>query len=153
MSVQDEDELASWRELQWATTLIMKRFSQDLAGHGLTLEEFDVLIHLVEGELRLQDLADSMVLGGNLSRSGLTRLLDRMERDSLIRRRLSRLDRRRFDIAITTQGRARFEAAWPEHQEGIRRYFSDQLTDADRKCLRRATSKLIDANTDQIHET
>lgn len=147
-----DERLATWRALQWATALIMKRFRVDLANQGLTIEEFDVLIHLASaggGELPLQELAGSMVFGDTLSRSGLTRLLDRMERSGLVRRRLNRHDRRRFDVSITGRGRARFEAVWPEHEEGIRSYFSDPLADRDIVNLRTALNKLIRANQDQ----
>jgi len=147
-----EERLATWRDLQWATALIMRRFRVDLASQGLTIEEFDVLVHLAsagEGELPLQELAGSMVLGDTLSRSGLTRLLDRMERSGLVRRRLNRHDRRRFDVLITPRGLARFEALWPEHEVGIRRYFSDPLTDRDIVNLRTALTKLIRANQSQ----
>jgi DNA-binding MarR family transcriptional regulator len=147
-----EERISTWRDLQWATALIMKRFRVDLANQGLTIEEFDVLIHLASaagGELPLQELARSMVLGDTISRSGLTRLLDRMERSGLIRRRLNRHDRRRFDVSITARGRARFETVWPEHEEGIRSYFSDPLADRDIVNLRTALTKLIRANQDQ----
>jgi len=146
-----EERLATWRDLQWATALIMRRFRVDLANQGLTIEEFDVLVHLASvggGELPLQELAGSMVLGDTLSRSGLTRLLDRMERSGLVRRRLNRHDRRRFDVSITPRGRTRFEAVWPKHEVGIRRYFSDPLADMDIVNLRTALTKLIRANQD-----
>ncbi len=82
----------------------MGRFAHDLAEEDLTLEEFDVLVHLAwarDGVLPLRALVASMVTGYQLSRSGLTRLLDRMERDGLVERSLSREDRRQFDVAIT----------------------------------------------------
>ena len=82
----------------------MSRFAHDLAEEELTLEEFDVLVHLAwarDGVLPLRALVASMVSGYQLSRSGLTRLLDRMERDGLVERSLSRADRRQFDVAIT----------------------------------------------------
>ena len=109
-------QLAVWRQLQWATALIMGRFRRDLSEVGLTIEEFDVLIHLAwasEGVLPLRELTASMVLGDSLSRSGLTRLLDRLERDRLIRRDLDRRDRRRFDVALTPEGRERFAGVCP----------------------------------------
>ncbi len=146
-----EERLAAWRGLQWATSLITRKFRLDLTNQGLTIEEFDVLIHLApapNGKLPLQELAGSMVLGDSLSRSGLTRLLDRMERDGLLRRRLNRRDRRRFDVSITANGKARFDAVWPDHQDGIRRYFSNPLSDTDIVNLQAALAKLISANQD-----
>ena len=127
----------------------MSRFAQDLADVDLTLEEFDVLVHLAwarDGVLPLRQLVASMVSGYQLSRSGLTRLLDRMERDGLIERTLSREDRRQFDVAISDQGRAVFDRVWPDHLQGIQRYFSEPLTDRDVTVLKRVLAKLIQAN-------
>jgi DNA-binding MarR family transcriptional regulator len=147
--VIDDHRLAAWRNLQWATSLIMSRFARDLARQDLTLEEFDVLVHLAwssSGILPLRELVNSMVLAYQLSRSGLTRLLDRMERDGFVERTLSREDRRRFDVAITGHGREVFDRVWPDHLAGLQRYFSEPLTDPDVGELRRVLGKLIRAN-------
>ena len=143
------NQLAVWRQLQWATALIMGRFRRDLADAGLTIEQFDVLVHLAwapQGALPLQELAASMVLGDALSRSGLTRMLDRMENEGLIRRNLNRHDRRRFDVALTRKGRQKFEQVWPGHEEGIGRYFVSPLTQPDIDELGRILAKLIKTN-------
>jgi DNA-binding MarR family transcriptional regulator len=142
------DQLAAWRRLQWANALIMSRFRRDLAEFDLTIEEFDVLVHLAwaGGALPLKELTASMVLGNTLSRSGLTRMLDRMENGGLIRRELNRTDRRRFDVALTAKGRARFEQVWPPHEEGIQHYFVDPLAKRDVDALSRVLGKLIQAN-------
>ncbi|MEX1170637.1 MAG: MarR family transcriptional regulator [Chloroflexota bacterium] len=127
----------------------MSRFAHDLAEQDLTLEEFDVLVHLAwarDGVLPLRRLVASMVTGYQLSRSGLTRLLDRMERDGLVERSLSREDRRQFDVAITDRGREVFGRVWPGHSEGIQRYFAAPLTDHDVTALKRVLAKLIQAN-------
>lgn len=127
----------------------MSRFGQDLAEQGLTLEELDVLVHLAwapNGVLPLRQLVASMVLGYRLSRSGLTRVLDRMERDGLVERSLSREDRRQFDVAISNHGRDVFEQVWAGHLDGLQRYFSEPLTDNDVSVLKRVLAKLIQAN-------
>ena len=127
----------------------MGRFAHDLADEDLTLEEFDVLVHLAwapDGVLPLRALVASMVTGYQLSRSGLTRLLDRMERDGLVERTLSREDRRQFDVAVTVLGRGVFDRVWPGHLEGIRRSFSEPLNDHDVTDLKRVLAKLILAN-------
>jgi DNA-binding MarR family transcriptional regulator len=127
----------------------MGRFARDLAEQDLAIEEFDVLVHLAwarDGALPLRQLVASMVSGDQLSRSGLTRLLDRMDRGGLVVRTLSREDRRQFDVAITDQGREVFDRVWPDHREGIARYFSAPLTDPDVTALRRVLAKLIHAN-------
>jgi DNA-binding MarR family transcriptional regulator len=147
--VGDDDRLSAWRDLQWATSLIMSRFAHDLAGEDLTLEEFDVLVHLAwtrDGVLPLRDLVASLVSSYRLSRSGLTRLLDRMERDGLVERTLSREDRRQFDVALSRKGREVFDRVWPGHLQGIQRYFSEPLTGHDVRVLKRVLAKLIKTN-------
>jgi|SRR5215471_5142602 len=144
-------QLAAWKQLQWATALITSRFRRDLAGIGLSLEQFDVLIHLAgapSGTLPLHELTASMVVGEALSRSGITRLLDRMERDELITRTTSTTDRRRFDVSLTPQGRQRFGQIWPSHADGIERYFAQHLTSGDTAELARILDTLIQANQD-----
>lgn len=143
------DQLAVWKQLQWATTLIMSRFRRDLAGAGLSLEQFDVLVHLgwaPSGTLPLHELTASMVVADALSRSGITRLLDRMERDGLISRTVSATDRRRFDVSLTPLGRQRFEQVWPAHADGIGRYFVQPLTPGQIGDLGRILHSLIQAN-------
>lgn len=132
----------------------MSRFAHDLSEQDLTLEEFDVLVHLAwsrHGILPLRELVAAMVTGYQLSRSGLTRLLDRMERDGLVERSLSREDRRQFDVAISTRGRDVFDQVWPNHLQGLQRYFSEPLTDRDVTVLRRVLAKLITANEGHHH--
>ena len=151
MPAPTEDQLAAWKRLQWATALIMGRFRRDLAAAGLSLEQFDVLVHLAwapAGTLPLHELTASMVVGEALSRSGITRLLDRMERDGLIIRTVSTTDRRRFDVSLTPAGRRRFDQAWPAHADGIQRYFAQHLTPADTAQLARILDTVIQANQD-----
>jgi DNA-binding MarR family transcriptional regulator len=144
-----EDQLAVWKQLQWATALITGRFRRDLAGAGLSLEQFDVLVHLAwapSGTLPLHELTASMVVADTLSRTGITRLLDRMERDGLITRTVSTTDRRRFDVSLTSPGRQRFEQVWPGHADGIGRYVVQPLTPRDIGELGRILDRLIQAN-------
>ena len=149
MQTLTQDQLAVWKQLQWATALIMNRFRRDLAGTGLSLEQFDVLVHLAwapSGTLPLHELTASMVVADALSRSGITRLLDRMEHDGLITRTVSTTDRRRFDVSLTQRGRLRFEQVWPGHADGIGRYFVQPLTARDIEDLARILGTLIQAN-------
>jgi DNA-binding MarR family transcriptional regulator len=155
VSKPTEEQLAVWRRLQWANALIMSRFRHDLAEFGLTVEEFDVLVHLAwapGGALPLQELAASMVLGDAISRSGLTRMLDRMANDGLIRRELNGTDRRRFDVSLTRKGRARFDKVWPPHEDGIGRYFVEPLAPAQIDQLGRILGNLIESNEAAIED-
>jgi len=98
------------------------------------------------GTLPLHELTASMVVGEALSRSGITRLLDRMERDGLITRTVSTTDRRRFDVSLTAHGRQRFGQIWPAHADGIQRYFAQHLTPGDTTELARILDTVIQAN-------
>ena len=152
MPTLTDDQLTVWKQLQWATALIMGRFRRDLAASGLSLEEFDALIHLAQapaGTLPLHELTASMLVTDALSRSGLTRLLDRMERDGLVRRTVSPHDRRRFDVSLTPDGRRRFDQIWPEHADGIGRYFVQPLARRDLDELGRILDTLIQANEEE----
>jgi DNA-binding MarR family transcriptional regulator len=147
------EQLETWRHLQWANAVIMSRFRRDLAEFDLTIEEFDVLVHLAwapSSSLPLHELTESMVTGSALSRSGITRLLDRMERDELVRRDLNRGDRRRFDVTLTRKGRARYDEVWLPHEDGIQEYFVTPLSKRDIADLSRILAKLIDANEQNI---
>ena len=149
METVTEDQLAAWKQLQWAAALITSRFRRDLGTARLSLEQFDVLVHLAwepSGTLPLHELTASMVVGDALSRSGITRLLDRMEHDGLITRTVSTTDRRRFDVSLTPPGRLRFEQAWPAHADGIGRYFAQPLAPRDIGELARILDTLIQAN-------
>ncbi len=149
MQTPTQDQLAVWKQLQWATALITSCFRRDLAGAGLSLEQFDVLVHLAwapSGTLPLHELTASMVVADALSRSGITRLLDRMERDGLVTRTVSTTDRRRFDVSLTPHGRQRFGQVWPAHADGIERYFAQHLTPGDIAELARILDSLIQAN-------
>ena len=83
------DQLAVWKQLQWSDHPDHEPVPPRPAGAGLSLEQFDVLVHLAwapSGTVPLHELTASMVVADSLSRSGITRLLDRMERDGLISR-------------------------------------------------------------------
>src|ERR1700739_4685225 len=152
MPTVTDDQLAVWKQLQWATALIMGRFRRDLAASGFSLEEFDALIHLAQapsGTLPLHELTSSMLVADALSRSGLTRLLDRMERVGLVRRTVSPHDRRRFDVTLTPDGRRRFDQVWPEHADGIGRYFVQPLAGRVLDGLGRVVDTLLPANAGQ----
>jgi DNA-binding MarR family transcriptional regulator len=149
MDRQPPPELSTWRAFQWAHTLIMNRLRADLREDRMTLEEFDVLIHLyraADGTLSLRGLHESLVLGTALTRSGLTRLLDRLDASGLVSRALDPTDRRRFRVTITDAGRARFEMVWPRLEQQIHAYFLEPLKDFPITQLDDALQRLIAAN-------
>jgi DNA-binding MarR family transcriptional regulator len=114
----------------------------------LPLTWYDILVHLSHapaGRLRMQVLAESIVL----SRSGLTRLLDRMTEAGLVRREMCREDRRGAFALITPKGRAALERAMPGHLHGIQEHFLNHLDDEDVRVLHGALSKILESEKDE----
>ena len=76
------------------------------------------------------------------SKSGLTRVVDRMEEAGLVRRARPENDRRTILVVLTDKGIKTMEEARRHHRDGIERHFSQHLTDADIKALTRALEKV-----------
>ncbi len=108
--------------------------------HGLTIARYDVLaqLKLAGGRLGLSDLASAIAL----SPSGLSKLLDRMERSGLIRRHPDPRDARATFAIITPRGRALVERARETHHEFLRCTFGAALSDRDLADLTRIMKRL-----------
>ena len=117
---------AAWLAFLRAHAALMRRLATDLVQEtGLTLGDFDVLAQLVDagGELRMTDLAAQT----GLSTSGVTRVVDRMDRDGLVRREACASDRRSSYAVVTDAGMARLEEVLPGHLKLMQRWFIGQL--------------------------
>ena len=140
--MSEQKGMAVWETLLRTVSALLRTFEQELQeSDALPLAWFDVLIQLYEAPeraLRMQALADSVVL----SRSGLTRLIDRMERAGLVRREPSKEDRRGYYAVITDEGLRVFGLARPVHHRGIREHFIDHLDDNDIEALDIALGKV-----------
>ncbi|MER5624175.1 MarR family transcriptional regulator [Streptosporangium sp. NPDC002544] len=129
------EELTLWRMLQRAQVRIARVLEADLLiEHDLPLASYEVLLQLFEAperRLRMNDLADRVLL----SRSGLTRLVDRLQRDGLVEREACTSDARGLFAVLTDAGAARLAEAGPTYLRGVRAQFLDML-DADelRQC-------------------
>jgi len=127
----DELQLAAWRAVITANAVLVDLLGDELvARSGMALTTYDVLVQLSEapsGRLRMSELADLVVL----SRSGLTRLVDRMVRDGLVRRDECEDDRRGSYAVVTAAGRAALRKAWPVHVDGVARHFAALLDDPE----------------------
>lgn len=125
-----ERELRAWKGLLRTHALLTKELDAELErGHGISLSSFEVLLHLSHadnGRMRMSELADSVIL----SRSGLTRLVDRLEREGLIERCACVKDARGFYACITDVGRKHFEGAQEAHLADVRRLFLAQLSES-----------------------
>lgn len=126
----DDDEQRAWRAFLQASTRLFERLDAELeAGAGLSLADYEILAHLAEapGGMRMTDLAGRALV----SRSGLTRRVDRLACSGLVDRRACPTDRRGVLAVLTEAGRARLEAAAPTHVAGVRRHFIDAVGDHD----------------------
>ena len=131
----DAKELHAWRGLLRTYARLTKALDAELeAAHGLPLTSYEVLMFVAdadEGRMRMNDLARTILL----SRSGLTRLVDRLERDGLLCRTSCPSDARGAFACITPKGRELLEAARTTHLAGVRALFLDRFTPAEQELL------------------
>ena len=124
----NEEELAAWRGMLRAHAELTKELDAELAReHNLPLSSYEVLLFLADapdGRMRMAELADSVLL----SRSGLTRLVDRLEREGLLKRERCESDARGLFAEITPAGRELFDAARRTHLDGVRALFLDRFS-------------------------
>jgi DNA-binding MarR family transcriptional regulator len=125
------EELAAWRGLLRVHASMTKALDAELLReHGLPLSSYEVLLFLAdspEGRLRMSELAEGVLL----SRSGLTRLVDRMEAEGLLKRERCEDDARGYHALITDKGRELFQLARRTHLDGVRERFLSRLTPAE----------------------
>jgi DNA-binding MarR family transcriptional regulator len=138
----DKEELQAWRGMLRAHAELTKQLDAELTReHDLPLSSYEVLLYLADsedGRLRMSELADAVLL----SRSGLTRLVDRLEREGLLERRRCTEDARGFFAEITPKGRELFDAARHTHLEGVRELFLQRFTREELRTLGRLWRKL-----------
>jgi DNA-binding MarR family transcriptional regulator len=124
----DEREMSAWHSLIHAHSRVVRKLEAELESeHALTLPAYEVLAHLSEApdeHLRMSELAQHAVL----TPSGLTRLVDKLAREGLVRRDKCSADARVVYAVLTPAGRRRLEAAYPTHLRGVREHLIDQLT-------------------------
>ncbi len=137
-------DLTAWRTFLRAHATVVRRLEAELvAEHDLPLASYDVLVQLSEAtdrRLRMTELADRVLL----SRSGLTRLADRLEREGLIERKACPSDARGTLAVLTPAGLARLRAAWPTHRRGVAEHVTGRLSPAELVQLSELLDKLLD---------
>ena len=138
----DEARLAAWRAFLVAHAANVSAIERELAAEGVVpLTWYDVLVALWEApnhRLRLHELAREVVL----SRSGLTRLIDRLEAAGLLRREACPDDRRGAYAVLTDEGRAAQLQAWPIYARGIATHFADHLSEEEATILADALGRI-----------
>jgi DNA-binding MarR family transcriptional regulator len=129
------EQLAAWSGFLRGHAQIVRALDAELEReHGLPLTSYDVLIQLSlapDGRLRMFELADAIVL----SRSGLTRLVDRLERGGLVERERGEVDLRQMYARLTDRGFEVLADATPTHVAGIKERFLERLSDEQTKQL------------------
>ncbi|MGH7641014.1 MAG: MarR family winged helix-turn-helix transcriptional regulator [Candidatus Dormibacteria bacterium] len=123
----NQDELTAWKAFLRAHAVITRALERQLlASRDLPLAEYDVLVQLSEAPgraLRMAQLADQVLL----SRSGLTRLVERMEQSGLVQRQSCPNDARGSLAVLTERGQELLRSAAPGHLDAVRTHFVDPL--------------------------
>jgi len=119
---------AAWVEFLRAHATITRELNAELVSeHGLTLNDYEVLLHLARAEgrrLRRVDLAERILL----TASGITRLLEGLERSGLVARASCQSDGRVVYAELTEAGHARLREAAQTHVDGIQRVFAGRFS-------------------------
>jgi DNA-binding MarR family transcriptional regulator len=136
-----------WRAFLRAHTGVLRELERELATDaGLPLSWYDVLLQLAEApdrRLRMADLAERVLL----SRSGLTRLVDRLQAEGLVERVPSPDDARGTYTVLTAEGLARLRTAAPVHLAGVQRHWLAKFSDDELTTLRELLGRLVGNDT------
>jgi DNA-binding MarR family transcriptional regulator len=134
-----ETELRAWQALLHSHHDVIRKLDVELrTEHGLSLTDYDVLLRLARApdrRLRMTELADRVLM----SPSGLTRMVDRLVDEGLVRRDRFEGDARVMLAQLTEEGRRALRRAARTHLQGIREHFTGRLSQAQ---LRNVASAL-----------
>lgn len=139
-----DPRLDAWRAFLRAHARVVRKLERELqAEEQLPLTDYDVLVQLAaagEHRLRMSELADRLLL----SRSGATRLIDRLVAGGLVERVSCESDRRGQWAALTPAGYERLRQASPTHLRGVAEHFLDRLSADDLAVLERTLTRVAD---------
>ena len=134
----------AWRSFLIAHARITRRLDEELqTAHGLSLAEYDALLQIAHApgrRVRMNVLAERVIL----SRSGITRLVDRLEAAGCVARMACATDARGQEAMLTPFGFERLRSASTTHLDGVRRYFLDRLDVADLAGLEASLGRVAD---------
>jgi len=140
----DSDEMKAWRSYITTSVDLMKALEADVSPHGITMGDYQMLAMISEApdsRLRLCDLADQL----RLTRGGLTRRMDGVLSQGLVRRVQDDRDRRVAFAELTAKGWTLLKKIAPIHLASVRRLMIDHLSRAEIKAIGSAFGK-IEAN-------
>jgi DNA-binding MarR family transcriptional regulator len=134
----DDPRLTAWRAFLAAHARLIRRLDEELRmEHGLSLAEYETLLQIASSpgrRLRMHELAERVVL----SRSGTTRLIDRLESDGLVERISCTSDARGAEAVVTRPGLERLRQASGTHLRGIDSYFLGVIDPGDLAAVERS---------------
>ncbi len=140
----DPAAIASWRVFLRAHAVVTRRLEAELLEeHDLPLGSYDVLVQLVDApgrRLRMTELASAVLL----SRSGVSRLVDRMQREGLVSREAATEDGRGMYAVLQPAGLARLRTAAPTHLRGVAEHMISKFTAQELDDLRALLDRLCD---------
>jgi DNA-binding MarR family transcriptional regulator len=138
-----DPRLRAWRTFLYAHAQVRRQLERELqAEQAMGLGEYEVLLTLAYSEarrLRMSELADRL----SLSRSGATRLVDRLEADRLVERVSCESDRRGQWAQLTESGLQRLRDASPTHLRGVAEHFLDRIPDPELQALRQTLGRVV----------
>ncbi|CAL9622187.1 MarR family winged helix-turn-helix transcriptional regulator [Streptomyces pilosus] len=138
------DEERAWRAYRRMVIAVQARTVQDLAAHGLSEPDYEVLSTLSERADATSTLREQAAKMG-WSRSRLSRHATRMEARGLIRRAPDPSDGRGCFLVLTDTGRETLQEAAPTHLASVRRHFVDRLDPEELAALGRIAERIADA--------
>jgi DNA-binding MarR family transcriptional regulator len=137
LSPQDP-RIEPWRAFLQAHARVTRRLDEELrAEHDLSLAEYDALLTIADApdrRIRMRQLADRVIL----SKSGVTRLIDRLVLDGLVQRDACLSDARGAEAVLTPAGLDRLRRASRTHLRGIDEHFLAAVDDADLSVIQRS---------------
>jgi DNA-binding MarR family transcriptional regulator len=141
LSSPPPERLRAWRLYFESALALLDVLDAELEqAVGIPQRWYDVLVHLEESPqgIPMNELAERILY----SKSGFTRVVDRMVEAGLVRRARPENDRRTILILLTDHGTQTLRDARRHHRDGIQRHFSQHLTNTDIKALTRALEKI-----------
>ncbi|HEU0000482.1 MAG TPA: MarR family transcriptional regulator [Ktedonobacteraceae bacterium] len=131
----EQSRLVAWRTFLTAHAALINQIERELLAAGVVpLSWYDVLFALYDApgqRLRMNELASAIVL----SRSGLTRLVDRLEAEGLLVRERLASDRRGAYAVLTGKGIEAMREAWPVYAKGIDEHFARYLNNEEARIM------------------
>jgi len=138
-----DPRLDAWRTFLYAHAQVRRQLERELqAEQSMSLADYELLLILAYSDarrLRMSELADMLAL----SRSGATRLIDRLEADALVTRVSCDTDRRGQWAQLTDAGYERLRGASPTHLRGVAEHFLDRIPPAELESLRCALVRVL----------